>query len=262
VDGVPTDLRTVNVMIDRPNFMFNPTNCEPMSVTGVITSAQGVTASVSSPFQVGGCRGLTFKPKFSVSTSHNGELKGHGASLKVDLQFPNAGPQSGAAAGEANTKSVKVTLPKALPARLTTLQKACTAAQFESNPAGCPEASFVGAAVAHTPILDNPLAGPAILVSHGGEAFPDLDLVLQGEGITIDLVGNTAIKHNITTSTFASVPDAPVSNFELTLPEGPHSALAANGNLCQQKLVMPTAFVAQNGATLNQETHIEVEGFR
>jgi hypothetical protein len=249
------------VDIDRPEFVFNPTNCERMAVTGTITSTQGATANVSSPFQVGGCAGLAFKPSFTVSTQNSGELKGHGASLRVRLAFPHAGPQSGAA-GEANVRSVKVSLPKALPARLTTLQKACTAAQFESNPAGCPEASFVGAAIAHTPILANPLAGPAILVSHGGEAFPDLDIVLQGQGITVILTGNTSIKHNITTSTFASVPDAAVSNFELVLPEGPHSALAANENLCQAKLVMPTAFVAQNGATLNQETHIEVEGFR
>jgi hypothetical protein len=73
---------------------------------------------------------------------------------------------------------------------------------------------------------------------------------------------DTLVKNDITMGTFATVPDAPVSNFELVLPEGEHSALAANGNLCEQKLVMPTAFVAQNGATLNQETHIEVEGFR
>jgi hypothetical protein len=115
-------------------------------------------------------------------------------------------------------------------------------------------------AVAHTPILANPLTGPAYLVSHGGVAFPDLVVVLQGEGITIDLTGNTSIKHNVTTSTFASVPDAPVESFELTLPEGPNSALSANGNLCSQKLVMPTEFVGQNGATLSQNTHIEVEG--
>jgi hypothetical protein len=87
-------------------------------------------------------------------------------------------------------------------------------------------------------------------------------MVLQGYGVTIQLNGETFInsKTDITSSTFAHVPDAPVSTFELTLPQGKYSALAANGNLCQQKLVMPTAFVAQNGATLNQETHIEVEG--
>jgi hypothetical protein len=53
-----------------------------------------------------------------------------------------------------------------------------------------------------------------------------------------------------------------VTSFELTLPQGKFSALAANANLCSVKggLKMPTDFVAQNGATLDQETHIEVTG--
>ena len=30
VDGIPLQVKTVNVAIDRQNFMFNPTNCEPL----------------------------------------------------------------------------------------------------------------------------------------------------------------------------------------------------------------------------------------
>ena len=139
--------------------------------------------------------------------------------------------------------------------------------QFEANPAGCPEASFIGYAVVHTQVLPVPLEGSVIFVSHGGAAFPDAVLVLDGDGVTIELVGDTFIsKSGITSSTFAHVPDAPVSSFELTLPEGKYSALAANlpnkdnYNLCGQKLVMPTEFIGQNGAVLNQNTHIEVTG--
>jgi hypothetical protein len=164
---------------------------------------------------------------------------------------------------EANIAKVHVELPKVLPSRLTTLQKACLAQQFDVNPAGCPAASIVGHAIAHTPILNNPLQGPAYFVSHGNEAFPQLIMVLQGEGIVIDLVGDTFISNaGITSSTFAHVPDAPVSSFELTLPEGKYSALAANGNLCQEQsqLIMPTQLTAQNGAVINQNIHIEVEG--
>ena len=80
-----------------------------------------------------------------------------------------------------------------------------------------------------------PLQGPAIFVSHGGEAFPSLTLVLQGYGITIDLVGTTDIKNGVTSTTFKTVPDQPFSSFELTLPEGPYSALTAAGNLCTAK---------------------------
>jgi hypothetical protein len=44
------------------------------------------------------------------------------------------------------------------------------------------------------------------------------------------------------------------------LPQGPHSALAANANLCATKLAMPTQLVGQNGAQLNQTTKIAVTG--
>ena len=162
---------------------------------------------------------------------------------------------------QANIARVKVELPKQLPSRLTTLQKACTAAQFEANPAGCPAASMIGHAKATTPLLPVPLKGPAYFVSHGGEAFPSLMMVLQGDGVTVDLVGTTFIsKAGITSSTFKTVPDAPFSTFELTLPEGPYSALAANGNLCKSKLAMPTEFVAQNGAEIHESTKIAVTG--
>jgi hypothetical protein len=122
-------------------------------------------------------------------------------------------------------------------------------------------ASIVGHAKAVTPLLPVPLEGPAYFVSNGGEAFPNLIMVLQGYGVTVDLVGDTFInKAGITSSTFKTVPDAPVGSFELTLPEGKFSALAALGNLCKSKLRMPTAFVAQNGATIHQSTKVRVTG--
>src|SRR3984957_5059623 len=115
------------------------------------------------------------------------------------------------------------------------------------------------------PLLPVPLKGPAIFVSHGGEAFPSLTMVLQGYGVSVDLVGTTFIsKAGITSTTFKTVPDVPFNNFQLTLPQGKFSALAANVpakahySLCGQKLAMPTEFVAQNGLKINQSTKISV----
>jgi hypothetical protein len=286
LDGIPLEIQHVNVTITRPGFTFNPTNCNPMAITGSLQSTQGATRALSVPFQVTNCATLKFAPKFAVSTSGK-TSKANGASLSVKLTYPTAPFGT-----LANIKQVKVDLPKQLPSRLTTLQKACTAAQFEANPAGCPAASFIGHARALTPLIPVPLEGPAIFVSHGGEAFPSLEVVLQGYGVTIDLVGSTFIsKAGITSSTFKTVPDAPVGSFELTLPEGPYSALAANGNLCSAtktvtvkkkvtvrvkghkktvtrkvketvagSLTMPTEFVGQNGAVIHQSTAISVTG--
>jgi hypothetical protein len=247
-------------VIDRPEFMFNPTSCAPMAFAGTATSTEGTAAAISSHFQVGSCQSLKFQPNFKVSTSGT-TSKADGASLTAKIVYPTGALPDNQASSQSNIKSVKVSLPKQLPSRLTTLQKACTAAQFEANPGGCPAASIVGHATAITPVLPVPLTGPAYFVSHGGEAFPSLIVVLQGYGTTVDLVGSTFISQaGITSSTFKQVPDVPISLFELTLPEGPFSALAANGNLCTSKLTMPTAFVAQNGAEIHETTPVSVTG--
>ncbi len=292
LDGVPLRLKRITVNIDRPNFMFNPTNCGApgapgvQQVTATISGSEESKSTVSSPLGVGGCKSLEFKPSFTVSTSGK-TSKADGASLDAKVSYP-----AGSVGSETNIASVKVELPEQLPSRLTTLQKACTAAQFEANPAGCPSASIVGIVRASTPLLPVGLSGPVYFVSHGGEAFPSLIVVLQGDGVRVDLTGSTFIsKAGITSSTFKSVPDVPVSTFELYLPEGPFSALTANGNLCDLTrtvltkrkitkkmhghtvhqtvttrktasvaLTMPTEMVAQNGAVLKQDTKIEVTG--
>ncbi len=273
VDGIPLRLRRVDLYLDRPGFTFNPTNCSKEQFEGTLTgfplgapttlqgtvgyaTQPGESSNFTTPFQVTNCATLNFAPKFSVSTSAH-TSRTDGASLTATLSEPNL-PQG----GEANLAHVKVELPKQLPSRLTTLQKACTSAQFEADPAGCPPASRIGYAVVHTPIVPVPLEGPAIFVSHGGDAFPSLTMVLQGDGVTIDVVGTTFIsKAGITSTTLKTVPDTPFSTFTLTLPEGQDSALAAIGSLCKAKnLVMPTEFTAQNGAQLNQNTKIAVTG--
>jgi hypothetical protein len=292
LQGIPLQIRDVRVNLDRPGFMINPTSCAAKTISGSVSSLQGQSAALQSRFQVGDCSALAFKPDFKASTTGK-TSKANGASFHVHLAS-NEGPHSTSGTGESNIAKVDVQLPVSLPARLTTLQKACTAAQFASNPAGCPAASFVGTAIAHTPILASPLSGPAILVSHGGQAFPDLVLVLQGEGVRLNLTGHTQIKKGITFSHFETVPDAPVASFDLTLPQGPHSALTTDvpgRNLCATTrtvtvtkrvtrtihghnrkvtvkakkavaapLLMPTTITAQNGAVIHQNTEIAVTG--
>ncbi len=263
IDGIVIHVRDIRVYINRPGFTLNPTNCTPQTFAVTVDGAGAdpanpagqVPVTVNNFFQVTNCAGLVFKPSFRVSTSGK-TSKENGASLTVKLTYPSALQGT-----QANIAKVKVELPKRLPSRLTTLQKACTESVFDANPAGCPEGSVVGTATAITPIIPVPLTGPAYFVSHGGAKFPELVVVLQGYGVTLELHGETFIsKQGITTSTFASVPDAPVGSFELQLLQGPHSALAANGNLCKGSLALPTIFTAQNGATLHQTTKITVTG--
>jgi hypothetical protein len=248
VGGIPLRIKGVTVNINKQGFLQNPTNCGVLATETTLTSTMGATQSLSTPFQVGNCGALQFKPAFGSATGAK-TSKANGASLETTLNVP---------AGDANVKSVVVQLPKQLPSRLTTLQQACPEATFAANPYTCPSGSFVGGVRANTPALAAKLKGPAIMVSHGGAAFPDLDLLLEGEGVRVILVGNTNIKNGITTTTFASPPDVPVTSITVNLPIGAHSALTANGNVCANKLTMPTTVVSQNGITFTQNTTIKI----
>jgi hypothetical protein len=255
-DGVPFRLKWVSVRVNRPEFMLNPTSCANQSIGASIVGAPvkggeaSRSAQPSAPFTVGSCGELPFKPTFTASTQAQ-TSKASGASLQVKIALPG---------GSANVRQVELQLPGALPSRLTTLQKACTEAQFAASPAGCPEGSQVGSATAITPLLNVPLQGPAYLVSHGGAAFPDLVFLLHGENVNIELVGKTDIKKGVTYSKFETVPDAPIDSFQATFPQGPHSVLAANGDLCAQSLVAPTKIVAQDNAQIVQNTPVTVIG--
>ncbi len=252
IDGIQLRLRTTNVTINRPNFIFNPTDCALLHIVATASGTQGAQVEDSVPFAVSGCAGLPFGPKFTIATAGK-TSRPEGASLDAKLVLP-PGAQS-------NIAKVKIELPKQLPSRLSTLQKACLDKVFDANPASCPTSSEIGTVQAVTPILPVPLRGPMYFVSHGGAEFPELVAVLQGYGVRVDVVGTTFIsKAGITSTTFTNVPDVPVSTFEVYLPEGPYSALAANGNLCKSKLEVPTLFIAQDGAELNRNTPVGVTG--
>ncbi len=250
VGGVPLRLRAISVAVSRASFLVNPTSCAPLATDSLLGSSMGASDATSSPFQVGDCGALHFTPSLHASTGGK-PSKANGASLEVSVSQP---------ARQANIRSVVTQLPVQLPSRLTTLQKACAAATFAASPRSCPVQSLVGSATAKTPVLPGSLSGPAYLVSHGGAAFPDLDVLLEDGGVRVVLVGNTNIHGGVTTSTFAHIPDVPVSSFQLTLPMGPYSALAAYGNLCTQNLTMPTTITAQNGAQFKQNTLLSVSG--
>ena len=148
IDGIPLEIKHVFADISRPGFKFNATNCSPLAVTGVQSSTEGASSTIHVPFQVTNCGILAFKPQLEVSTSGK-TSRANGESLHVKLATPPVAPR-------ANIARVKVELPKALPSRLTTLQKACTAAIFNANPATCPAASIVGHANAITPLSPSP----------------------------------------------------------------------------------------------------------
>lgn len=261
VRGVPSQIKELNVIVDRSEFEFNPTSCAQLAVSGTLGGYEGTSSSSSVPFRATNCGSLPFTPSLTASAGGHGTKAG-GTSLSVKI--------TSAGLGQAGIAKVFLTIPKILPSRLTTIQKACPDAVFEQNPAACDEGSLIGQGIIHTPVFRNPLHGPAYLVSHGNAAFPDVEFVLQSEGIekgvTIILDGKTDIKKGVTYSRFESAPDAPFTSFETTLPAGPHSALtinnseAANYDICSKKVSLPTEITGQNGAVIKPNTSVAITG--
>jgi hypothetical protein len=256
--GIPLRMRSLSVDVNRQGFLYNPTNCSVLATESSLTSTSGtVQSGLVSPFQVERCSSLAFSPTYAYSTSAK-HSKSQGASLTTTVtQAP----------GQSNIKSVLVTLPKALPSRLSTLQKACLAKTFEANPYNCRNenkgGSEVGSAEVVTPLLPVVMKGPAFLVSHAGEEFPSLELVLEGDGVRVILEGKTHITKGITTTNFVSTPDVPISSVTVKLPMGPHSALTTeslNTNLCTAKLQIPTTVTGQNGKQNKYNTTITPTG--
>ncbi len=284
VDGIPLQLRLVNIEIDRPEFIRNPTNCDAMAISASVLSVEGLSAHPGSSFQVTNCRSLGLKPTFAVATSSSSS-RADGASLGVTVSSP-----ADKLGNEANIEALKVQLPERLAVRAATLEHTCAEAQFAKDPAGCSAASVVGYVRVHTPVLRGMVAGPVIMVTHGGAKFPSIDVVLQSEGLILALRSSTHIsKQGYTFVSFEHLPDAPFESIELQLPQGPHSALAPNGALCLRTvtrlkrvvtrtrdrivkrevatkqhlpvtLTMPTTITGQNGRVLRESARVEVSG--
>jgi hypothetical protein len=256
LDGIPLQIKHVTVAITRPGFTFNPTSCEPMSVTGTIESKEGTSALVSSPFEVADCAALKYTPTVAISTGAH-VTKANGASLTFKIAYPK-----GAMGTQAWFKEVKFDIPKQLPVRQPTLGQACLLATFQTNRAACPKYSKIGTAIVHTPVLPVPLEGPVYFVSYGNTKFPNVVMVISGDNVNIELVGETLIRKGVTSATFVNLPDVPFENVEVTLPTGPYSEFTSYVNakhpydVCAAKMKVPTLLKAQNGLQIKQETPI------
>jgi hypothetical protein len=259
LDGVPLDIKHIDVTVNRPGFAINPTSCDPMAVTGTITGLEGTPSPVSDPFQLANCGNLKFGPQVAITTGAHSSKK-DGASLDFKISYPG-----GSLGSESWVKEAKFVIPKQLPAELKTIQQACLAATFEANPANCPTHSKIGEAVVHTQLLPEPLKGPVYFVSYGAAKFPDAVILLSGDNVHIRLTGETYIHNGITSATFPSTPDVPFESVEVDLPTGEYSEFGTNLGLgkydfCGQQLKVPTEFKAQNGAEIHEETPVSVTG--
>lgn len=235
LQGIPLKIRSVSVATDRPEFTLNPTNCEPFALSGTLFGTS-TSKPVSNRFQVGACKALDFAPKLSLQFSGAPTHRGGHPKLKAVLT---------AGKGDANIGRAVVTLPKTELLENAHIGTICTRPQYAAD--ACPAKSVYGYAKAWTPLLDKPLQGPVYLRANGGERdLPDLVAKLDGQ-IHVDLVGYIDAVNARIRNTFALVPDAPVSRFELTMKGGAKGLLVHNTNICRTTPRAEVRFIGQNG---------------
>jgi hypothetical protein len=241
--GLLLRVRDIRIRTDRPETTINPTNCDPMSVNGLVTGVGGsllTTAddslfSAATPFQVGNCASLGFKPKLFFKLkggTHRGDFPALQATL---IGRP----------GDANIASTVVSLPRSEFLEQSHIGTVCTRVQFAADQ--CPARSIYGKATATSPLFDETLEGPVYLRS-SSHALPDLVVSLNGK-IDVALAGRVDTVHGGIRNSFEVVPDAPVTKFTLSMQGGKKSLLVNSRNLCLRPAKAEAQFVAQNGKT-------------
>lgn len=260
-DGIPLRIRDIRVLLDRPDFTVNPSDCGTLVVTGTAHGLEGGTAGVSDHFQVGGCAGLPFAPQLTgaiVGGAQDTRRSGH-PNLQFDLR-----PRP----GDANLSSVGVLLPKQMQIDSFNLGNMCSEAELAQSE--CAGHNPIGSATADTPLLGGQLAGPVYTVSGSG-ALPRLAVVLHGIGsepITLVVRAIVEAPGVGILNTFVGIPDAPIADFKLNIFGGPQGLLVNNTNLCaakkgkkgkkgkKRRIVANASFLAHNGDTNSQTVPI------
>jgi hypothetical protein len=233
IKGIPTHLRDVRISIDRPGFALNPTDCSEQKVEAKVFGSNGATANLSSRFQVGGCEKLGFKPSLKFRLKGGTKRGGH-PSLTATLK---------ARPGDANIADATVTLPHSAFLDQAHIRTICTRVQFAAD--SCPAGSIYGYAKAVSPLLDEPLQGPVILRS-SDHNLPDMVADLGGQ-IPVEVVGRIDSFKGGIRNTFDVVPDAPVSEFTLTLKGAQKGLIVNSRNLCSKPSFADVRMGAHNG---------------
>jgi hypothetical protein len=244
VAGIPLRTRSIQVMLDRPGFTLNPTNCDPSTVEATVSGDEGSVVHLSRRLQVANCSSLTYGPELSLKLSGGVQRRGHPA-IRAELKT---------SPGEANSRMVSVTLPKGELLDNAHIGTVCTRVQFAAR--SCPSGSELGSAEATTPLLDEPLKGRVFLRSSSNK-LPDLAVDLRGQ-IDIELAGRIDSVSGRLRTTFESLPDAPVSAFVLKLKGGARGLLQNTSSLCGTSKSASVRMTGQNGAKLRSKTKLQV----
>jgi hypothetical protein len=246
IGGIPIRMRSIQVNLTKERFLINPTNCSTFAVASQGIGDQGTVADFSSPFNAVNCATLPFKPTMNVRLLGSGTARGKNPSLQFDL---NTRP------GDANIKSLSVTLPSAFEIDQRHLGNLCTEKELAATQ--CAGRTAIGKATTTTPLLDQPLSGPVYAVSGSG-GLPRLAFILDGQVNLLPRAESKTIRSGLKT-TVPVVPDAPIGHFRMIVFGGKKGYLANTRSLCAHTPVVRVGFNGQNGDTLNRNVDVKTK---
>jgi hypothetical protein len=247
IGGIPIRMRQIQVNIDKSNFMINPTSCNPSSVRSQGIGDQGTVTDFSSYFQAVNCATLPFKP--SVKMKQLGGRKATRRAVNPGLQFDLR-----TRAGDANVKSVSVTLPSAFEIDQRHLGNICSEKELAEKE--CAGRTPIGTSSTTTPLLDQQLSGAVYAVSGSG-GLPRLAFILNGQVDLLPRANTTTVGGGRLKTTAPLVPDAPIGHFSLTVFGGKTGYLINTRNICQHAPVVKVGFTGQNGKTVTQQVQVK-----
>jgi hypothetical protein len=243
-EGILLRLRNLTLNVDRKDFVRNPTSCGAKSIASTLTGIDGATATPAAGLNFTGCQNLPFRPKIALKFGNKTQMKkgGHPQVVATVKQFES----------EAGIKSTEVALPKQVALQASNAQALCEKADAAKD--ACPKTSIVGSATAETTILKRKLFGPVYFVkgtrrtADGREVatLPTLYIPLNGEA-RVNLRAVTSVSRDRLVTTFPSIPDQPITNFELKIDGGKRGIIAATRDLCTAKTPARSRFVSWNG---------------
>lgn len=243
LDGIPLDIRELRLELDRPDFVRNPTSCEPMSADGTLTTAAAQTVSLHNHFQVRGCGALGFRPRLRLRLAGPGRRGAHPSLSAVLRPRP----------GDANLRGATVTLPAGELLDSRHIRGICSRERYASR--SCPPGSIYGEAEVWSPLLDRPLSGPIHLRS-SSRRLPDLAASLDGQ-VHIDLTGHLESRHGRIRVAFGSLPDVPLTKVSLQLAGGRRGLLVNSGGLCRGRRRAQVSMSAQSGKIMTLDPPVE-----
>jgi hypothetical protein len=222
IEGIPIRFQAIELSIDRPGLVHNPTSCRPAAVDATIEASSAALATASDPLRLSSCHRLGFRPRLQVALEGRPQLHRHGhPGLRIEARMR---PR------DTGLRAMKIALPKGLKFGIAGLEEICS--RPDAMAGACPAGARVGTAVARTSLLSEPLKGGIYIVQPKGHGLPDLGISLAALGTHLSFSGRTESEDGHLVTKLVGLPDMPLSSFAMRLSDGGAFSLATG--LCDR----------------------------